>query len=298
MKIIMKTMFGTLMVLLICVFAACGGDPLGPGRPEDFEINPIRIELSLNEWASVPGETLQLEYTIPNYTTRGDVEWVSSDEDVAAVTGGLVTAIGEGNCVITVCSVQDPSVKARCAIAIYPEYGSNRTWNFQTVPEGWTDGTAASAHPDTDYGDGMILTSSTGSGEHGSGGGVRNMGIFTTVGPDETPGFSVGYLHVSGMGRACKIAAVQGPFTITVNYMTNTNNQGRFASIVTGEWNTDDETKYTIVEGEPSSVRGTGAQGGKSVTWTYSETNMVPYVYVDVSDSLRIYDIIITEDAS
>jgi ribosomal protein L40E len=65
------------------------------------------ITLSIKELTITEGETQKLEFTIdPDDTKDKTVTWTSSDEAVATVDDkGKVTAVAEGNCQITVTSI-------------------------------------------------------------------------------------------------------------------------------------------------------------------------------------------------
>lgn len=83
------------------------------------------------------GGSRELTYDIePWYADNKDVTWSSSDEDVATVTRrGLVEAVGEGTCTITVANANDPTLKSTCTVNVvslnltisgtYSEMGGN-----------------------------------------------------------------------------------------------------------------------------------------------------------------------------
>lgn len=80
------------------------------------------------------GNTLKLTATItPANATYKNIIWVSSDEHVAEVSNGTVTAVGPGNATITAIS-GDGNARAKCTITVtYGEYtltdGSDYTGN-------------------------------------------------------------------------------------------------------------------------------------------------------------------------
>ena len=69
------------------------------------------------------GNSLKLTATItPANATYKNIIWVSSDEDVAEVSNGTVTAVGPGNATITAIS-GDGNARAKCKISVtYGEY--------------------------------------------------------------------------------------------------------------------------------------------------------------------------------
>lgn len=73
-----------------------------------------RTELSLEE-----GQSDTLEATLlPEDALVKDLVWSSSDESVATVSGGKVTAVKPGTAVITASSALDPEVKAECTVTV------------------------------------------------------------------------------------------------------------------------------------------------------------------------------------
>jgi uncharacterized protein YjdB len=89
----------------------------------DVTVTAILItSLTLNATAQTidKGETFQLTPTIaPTDASIKEVEWLSSDTDIATVSAaGLVTAVAGGSCTIS-CAATDGSGKtAECAITV------------------------------------------------------------------------------------------------------------------------------------------------------------------------------------
>lgn len=71
-----------------------------PQDPANVEISPLEADMSI-------GETLQLTAAvIPSYADDCSVSWSCSDESIASVDeSGIVTAAAEGECIITVSTV-------------------------------------------------------------------------------------------------------------------------------------------------------------------------------------------------
>ncbi len=87
-------------------------------------VNPIvatSIALDKTEAAMLIGETLQLTATVlPENVTNGDVTWSTSDEAIATVENGLVTALAVGNVTITATTADGTELTATCAITVNP----------------------------------------------------------------------------------------------------------------------------------------------------------------------------------
>ena len=82
-----------------------------------FPVDPVSVELDINEIALSPGETIALSaQVIPEWADDLSVTWTSSDETVAVVENGVVTAVGPGQCVITALSVNGRTDE--CAVIV------------------------------------------------------------------------------------------------------------------------------------------------------------------------------------
>ena len=82
-------------------------------------VNPIAVasvQLSLSEASLYRGETLTLTATIePENADIQDIVWESSNVGVATVSGGIVTAVGEGEALI---SAKAGDVSAQCKVTV------------------------------------------------------------------------------------------------------------------------------------------------------------------------------------
>src|SRR5690606_38864731 len=106
------------LAVLVLGLAACGGDggggdgpePNKPNEPNEETPEPkiVSVELSAAEFDLEVGQTRQLEAVV---TGEGEFDasviCSSSNESVATVTDGLVTAVAEGKATITARSRAD-----------------------------------------------------------------------------------------------------------------------------------------------------------------------------------------------
>lgn len=84
----------------------------------DSTISVTGVQLSKNEITLKEGNTETLEYTItPENATNKNVSWSSSDETVATVRNGMITAIKEGETTITV-TTEDGNKTATCTVTV------------------------------------------------------------------------------------------------------------------------------------------------------------------------------------
>lgn len=82
-----------------------------------------KIEFELANCTLEIGETVAnaVKFT-PENATNKEVTFASDNENVAKIDAkGVITAIGEGECNVTVTSVDNPSATASCAVTVKPE---------------------------------------------------------------------------------------------------------------------------------------------------------------------------------
>ena len=85
---------------------------------ENIAVESINLSESEITLASGSSMTLTAE-VLPANATIKDVTWSIDDENVATVENGVVTAKNAGDAVVTVTSVDNPSVNAQCIIHVY-----------------------------------------------------------------------------------------------------------------------------------------------------------------------------------
>jgi hypothetical protein len=112
-----------------------------------------RIELNKRGINLVACQTYQLTPTIyPSNATNKNVVWTSSNESVASVDeNGLVTANGDGFCIVTCTAADGSGVKAKCEVTSYfPEYVEIGGLKWATKNVG---ATSVAGEPQTCFGD-------------------------------------------------------------------------------------------------------------------------------------------------
>lgn len=86
-------------------------------------VSPIKaksIKLSSNNEVLEIGENTKLTYVIdPENTSYKEVEWISSDPNIATVLDGTITAVEDGECEITV-QIKGTKTSDKCTITVNP----------------------------------------------------------------------------------------------------------------------------------------------------------------------------------
>jgi hypothetical protein len=95
-----RTLGALIGLAALPLFLACQDDPLGPsGRLEEPETTDVQV---VPEWNLIEvGETVQLRALLPGARGDGDVEWETSDPEIALVDGGEVVGREAGQVTIT-----------------------------------------------------------------------------------------------------------------------------------------------------------------------------------------------------
>ena len=107
-----------------------------------IEVASINIIADGSKSLSV-GDTLQLRAEVhPDNATKKDVEWKSSNTDVATIdANGLVTTTGAGNAKITATSISNPQITGIFDIKVAVPQGEllvGVDYEGLTLPEGWS----------------------------------------------------------------------------------------------------------------------------------------------------------------
>lgn len=109
----------------IFVYAKDGGAMVRPyvysgsALTGDEEISISSIKVSPTKVTLTVGETQTISTIItPDNAVNKQLNWISSDDTVAEVTDGKITANGAGEAIITVSSVKDPTKKAEVKVTV------------------------------------------------------------------------------------------------------------------------------------------------------------------------------------
>ena len=312
-------------IIILSLFTGCEQPPLDP--PDDnkipentgLEVDIIRINLNVNELATVPGRNPEppLEARVfPTFATKNGLIWESTNTDAAVVdrdtgeisirTDAVETEIAT---IIKVKSEANPSIYDECILTVYPTYPGERRINASNVTLLNTDyqfmeagrgvgiyllaGTGnASSYTDGDKGPGLYVIDPEdpyAMGISEPDGGARAVGSVNTG--DRWVGLlpgTDGSMRTSGSAaRMMRIPALFGPFMVQVNYVTNSGGNGRHADIRIGD-------KDGIrIEGEDSLT--TSPVDGKTVIYIHEPSDFVPVIYIECKAGLRIHDVIVLD---
>jgi len=107
-----------------CVITATTADGSGLSAECKVTVMPLSIYaesiyLDITSKSAIEGETFRLTATVlPENTTNKNVEWTSSNAEVATVDeAGMVTVIKAGECVITATTVDGSELSAECRLS-------------------------------------------------------------------------------------------------------------------------------------------------------------------------------------
>jgi uncharacterized protein YjdB len=297
------------IIALTMLFAGCDNGTTSDDDDDGGGGTPVTgVMISAAELTLAAGETESLTaLVLPDNAAEKSVTWSSNTSAVATVSeAGVVTAVAEGEAVITVTTVgkkaDGSAATAVCAVTV-----SNTRplhWTFQTNPEGWTEGsTLAVPGTDKDYGNGMTLLGATGSTDvntdTGSG---AQMAVSPTqaaptlvaagVSPDD---FTAGRIRVN-KGAFAKITGVQGPYTIQITYYSaNATAVNRYPVIKIGA------VTYNMDGGLSHSETGKNSEDadtalGVILRLPYFNTD-TPDILLKSNDNIYIHDVIISPGA-
>ena len=245
------------------------------------------VTLSQSEASLYVGQTVTLTATvIPDYAAD-QVTWSSSDEAVATVTDGVVTAKGEGSATITVSSI-DGTVTATCAVTVdTPVTGVSLSQTSATLQFGETLALTATVSPANATNKRVTWSSSNQDvatvDENGvvtakTTAGTATITATTAVGAKKaTCTVTVTHVPVTGVSLSQTSAAIEVGETLTLTATVapdNATNKG-----VT--WSSSNETIATVDEN--GVVTGKSA-GMTSITVTTDDQKKTATCKVSVND--------------
>ena len=131
-----------------------------------YYYNPLAITaISLDKTSTTlrAGTTETLTATVTPENATDAVVWSSSNEKVATVADGVVTAVAEGTATITAASASDPTIKAECVVTVLaPVAVTDVTLNKSatTLLVGWTETLTATVAPENATNKDIVWSSS------------------------------------------------------------------------------------------------------------------------------------------
>ncbi|MDR1127606.1 MAG: Ig-like domain-containing protein [Treponema sp.] len=253
------------------------------------------------------GGNLQMTASVSPEGAYQGVTWEIDPEDVQYAeinpTSGALKGLDIGSAKVYAVSVDNgaggsPVRSAAFTVTITgsQELPNSRSWNFQEIPAGWTDG--ASNNTTVTYTQGMNLLGS-----------IRTSTFNSSFTAPADSGLSNGFIQPGGTAANgfASIASVQGPFNITLKYVANTSSDdsGRYPTLKIGEEGkvsiepsaaTDSEWKtyWDSVEAVENTTGGsTGTSDPKSFTHNYTGTDKVDILLLSTINPGRLFDVII-----
>lgn len=106
-----RTLSLLLVIAMICSLGVMA-------MADDIAVSQVSLDKH-TATAYVGGDTLTLQATVgPSNATNQSITWTSSDEAIATVTGGVVTAVAPGTAIITATSESNSSAKDSCTVTV------------------------------------------------------------------------------------------------------------------------------------------------------------------------------------
>ena len=244
-------------------------------------------------------KTITLTASVHPAIVSDEVTWSiePAAPSVATISAdGVLTGAGEGTVSVYATSPNGAggtAVKSPAYTVTVTKYLRYLHWTFQANPTGWTAGNnSGSLAADYDY-DGLLLLSGTGSTDTSKDTGTgRSMGVYPasaipSAGTPAESNFSGGRLRVNGKGTFAKISGVAGPFKITINYGSPSDDAtGRFPSLKI-------DAAEINKSGNLSKV--TEQNKGGVLTYSYEGTDTPVILIKAETNGQDIYDVIIQD---
>lgn len=116
-------------------------------------MDPTAISLSKNDITLNVGEKTTLSATLTPEDAKTEIQWKSSDENVATIDNGSIEAVGRGTAVIEVCTSN--GLSAKCNIKVLGEEDYHHVLDINDVNRTW--GTSRAAVMDSQTGNYYLL---------------------------------------------------------------------------------------------------------------------------------------------
>ena len=216
------------------------------GKTADCQVTvstPVTgVTLDKTEMTLTTGQTGQLKATVePDDASNKDVEWSSSDPEVATVNGGEVTAVGPGTATITV-TTEDGNKTASCTVTVTQLVtGVKLDQTEMTLVVGETGTLNATVEPENASNTNVVWSSDNAEVA------TVDDGLVTAVGPG-TATITVTATDGSGVSASCTVKVIQPVTGVTL-----------------------DQTEMTLVVGETGTLKATVEPenaSNKNVVWS------------------------------
>lgn len=226
-------------------------------------IEPTGISLNESELTIDVGEEVQLTATLEPEGAEGTVIWSSSDEDVATVENGLITAVAEGTATITA-KIND-DITAECEITVNPvtiveeEYIRVAAYDFSS------DNSSNVEYASNDN----VLTRFKNS--ISSNAGLPN--IVTEV--SNSSKVYAGYQGYYNFGLKLGASGTPGTFTLALNQEVDR------VVVNTAGWDTSDNLTIGDAAAQTPGVAYNAANAMKTLTYDITSSDEVTFTYTN-----------------
>lgn len=247
----------------VMVYATQEGNDCYEAAPRverEVEVNPILVESIKMNISTINlniGGSISLKATVaPENATTPDVVWSSSDESIATVENGEVTAVGVGKATITATTTDGTNLSATCAVTVKPILVTSLTLsdNSLTIENGNVDALIATITPSNATTKALTWTSSNANVAEVSDGVITaksiGVAIITAATTDGT--------NLSAQCKVTVIASTKAPLVFNVgNKEMHAGETFQLTASVEGVaqaassiiWRSNDETVATVQDG-------------------------------------------------
>lgn len=247
----------------VMVYATQEGNDCYEAAPRverEVEVNPILVESIKMNISTINlniGGSISLKATVaPENATTPNVVWSSSDENIATVENGEVTAVGVGKATITATTTDGTNLSATCAVTVKPILVTGLTLsdNSLTIENGNVDALIATITPSNATTKTLTWTSSNANVAEVSDGVITaksiGVAIITAATTDGT--------NLSAQCKVTVIASTKAPLVFNVgnkemhageSYQLTASVEGVAQTASSITWRSNDETVATVLDG-------------------------------------------------